>query len=47
MELIDVDFRDGIKVTYVDEIKQLIQIHFDTNVLSYYFGGRTFNTKEK
>jgi len=47
MKLIDVDFRDGIKVTYVDEIKQLTQIHFDANVLSYYFGGRTFNTKEK
>ena len=48
MELIDVDFRDGIKVTYVDNTKQLTQIHYDANMLSSMFGGsRTFNTKEK
>ena len=47
MTLVDVDFKDGIKVTYVDNTKQLTQIHYDVNELSSMFGGRTFNTKEK
>ena len=47
MTLVDVDFKDGIKVTYVDNTKQLTQIHYDVNALSSMFGGRTFNTKEK
>jgi hypothetical protein len=48
MTLIDVDFKDGIKVTYVDDIKQLTQIHYDGNTLSSMFGGsRIFNSKEK
>jgi hypothetical protein len=48
MTLVDVDFRDGIKATFVDNTKQLTQIHYDVNTLSYMFGGsRTFNTEEK
>jgi hypothetical protein len=47
MKLVDVDFKDGIKATFVDNTKQLIQIHYDVNALSSMFGGRTFNTKKK
>ena len=48
MILVDVDFRDGIKATFVHNTKQLTQIHYDVNTLSSMFGGsRTFNTKEK
>jgi glucose-6-phosphate isomerase len=48
MTLVDVDFRDGIKATFVDNTKQLTQIHYDVNTLSSIFGGsRTFNTEEK
>jgi hypothetical protein len=48
MTLVDVDFRDGIKATFVDNTKQLTQIHYDVNTLSSMFGGsRTFNTEEK
>ena len=46
MKLVDVDFRDGIKATFVDNTKQLTQIHYDVNTLSSMFGGsRAFNTK--
>lgn len=46
MTLVDVDFKDGIKATFVDNTKQLTQIHYDVNTLWYMFGGsRTFNTK--
>jgi hypothetical protein len=48
MILVDVDFRDGIKATLIDDTKQLTQIHYDVNTLSSMFGGsRTFNTEEK
>lgn len=48
MKLVDVDFKDGIKATFVDNTKQLTQIHYDVNTLSSMLGGsRTFNTKEK
>jgi len=39
MILVDVDFRDGIKATFVDNTKQLTQIHYDVNMLSPMFGG--------
>jgi len=46
MKLIDVDFKDGFKLTLIDNTKQLTQIHYDVNTLSSMFGGsRTFNTK--
>ena len=45
MKLVDIDFRDGIKATFVDDTKQLTQIHYDVNTLSSMFGGGTFNTK--
>jgi len=48
MKIIDIDFNDGIKITYIDNTNQMIQVHFDTDVLSYVFGGsNAFNTKEK
>jgi hypothetical protein len=46
MKLIDVDFKDGIKATFIDNTKQLTQIHYDVNTLSSMFGGsRSFNNK--
>ena len=47
MKLVDVDFKDGIKATFVDNTKQLTQIHYDVNTLSSMLGGRIFNPKEK
>lgn len=47
MKLVDVNFKDGIKATFVDDTKQLTQMHYDADVLSAMFGGGIFNTKEK